>query len=223
MANWLEQYALLQDLDIWTSSYISPKHAPSYDTAFGRWALNISHEGRAITLHPAHVVFATGTLGRPYTPSLPGSDLTNITTVHAFNFQDASSYANKRVLVVGAGNTAADLCIALHTAGTSSVTMIQRSPTPVITPDVGAGYWATTHPEGVDTSLADFRFAARPWGMVKMIAGDTRNAGNVPSFLSEGDLKIMEGLDKAGYKVSEGELGLGAAAPIMERFAGAST
>lgn len=219
MADWLEHYASFQDLQVWTNSHILPSPAPSYDSSTGRWTLNISQSGTSI-LHPAHIIFATSTLGHLVTPTIPGTNTTRIRTLHASTFVDAAPYVSKRVLIVGAGNTAADICIALHAGGAASVTMLQRTPTPVITPDVGAGYWASTHPEGADTELADFKMASRAWGMVRASARAAREQGEVPSFLSEADAKMVRQLEEKGYRVGEGEDGLGAAAPIMERFAG---
>lgn len=155
-------------------------------------------------------------------PSVPGAPNFAGQALHASAFQGGAPYVWKRVIVVGAGNTAADMCIVLHASGAAHITLLQRAPTCVIPPDLAVTYWEATHPIGSDTETCDFLLAARPWGLVQAIAREANKEGKpgIPS-MSERDSQILEGLEKKGYRVSAGPDGLGAAGVIMETFAGA--
>ncbi len=55
------------------------------------------------------VVSATGTWNHPYIPSYPGQDSFNGLQLHSAEYQNAESLHNKRVMIVGGGNSAAQI------------------------------------------------------------------------------------------------------------------
>ena len=62
MGDWLEMYAKVMELDIWTStSCVSASH----DEAEKRWTVELERAGERVTLEPSAVVFATGAYGPP--------------------------------------------------------------------------------------------------------------------------------------------------------------
>lgn len=69
------------------------------------------------------LVLATGASTRPSLPRIPGI-VGNPVVIHSCDFVHCMAYAGKRVLVVGGGNSAAEIAIAL--AGTASVTLCTR-------------------------------------------------------------------------------------------------
>ncbi len=71
------------------------------------------------------LVIATGASSAPRYPEVPGID-GNPSVIHSSDFVNCMAYDRKRVLVVGGGNSAAELCIEL--AGTAIVTMCVRNP-----------------------------------------------------------------------------------------------
>ncbi len=72
------------------------------------------------------LVIATGGTFEPAYPDIPGI-ADNPAVVHSGDFMDCMAYAGKRMLVVGGGNSAAELAIGL--AGTAkSVTLCTRDP-----------------------------------------------------------------------------------------------
>lgn len=117
LADWLETYAINQDLLIWNSSYIESSPKPAYDDRTKRWTITVMHDSEAVVLRPAHIVLATGTLGKPHMPQVPLRDVFTGTVLHASDFKGANEYAGRHVLVVGAGNTAADVAQDLYTTG----------------------------------------------------------------------------------------------------------
>ncbi|OJT13572.1 hypothetical protein TRAPUB_9880, partial [Trametes pubescens] len=163
IANWLEHYVSIQDLVVWTSSELQPN--PIYDTATGTWDVTIRRQGKEVKLRPAHIILASGTLGKLYIPDVPGRDGFPGRVVHSEGYNGAAEFAGKRVVVVGGGNSSIDICHDLVLQGAQEVTMIQRSPTCVSGRDVGAAnsrmYWKEEWP----MEVADFRAASLPFGL----------------------------------------------------------
>ncbi len=71
------------------------------------------------------LVLATGASTRPSFPGIPGLE-GNPFVVHSSDFVHCMAYSGKKVLVVGGGNSAAEIAIAL--AGTADVTLCTRGP-----------------------------------------------------------------------------------------------
>ncbi len=71
------------------------------------------------------LVVATGSATKPYCTEIPGL-AGNPFVLHSSDFLSCMAYDGKRVLVLGGGNSAAELCVEL--AGTARVTMCTRAP-----------------------------------------------------------------------------------------------
>ena len=71
------------------------------------------------------LVIATGSASVPRYPEIPGI-AGNPRVLHSGDFLNCMGYDRKRVLVIGGGNSAAELCIEL--AGTARTTMCTRGP-----------------------------------------------------------------------------------------------
>jgi len=76
-------------------------------------------------IHCRFLVLATGASSAPRYPEIPGID-GNTAVIHSADFINCMAYDRKRVLVIGGGNSAAEICIEL--AGTADVTMCARHP-----------------------------------------------------------------------------------------------
>jgi putative flavoprotein involved in K+ transport len=72
------------------------------------------------------VVAATGSFGRPYTPALPGLERFTGTVLHAAQYREPGALAGRRVVVVGAGNSAVQIAVEL--ARHAEVTLASRAP-----------------------------------------------------------------------------------------------
>ncbi|CAL1707713.1 unnamed protein product [Somion occarium] len=142
IADWLETYALNQDLVVWTNSQIQGR--PKYNEDTGKWEIVIDHDNTVRTIYPSHVVVATGTLG-------------------------AKPFVGKKVVVVGAGNTSIDICQDLCTHKAASITMIQRSSSVVVSsPNVTKHIFEDWAP-GVPVEVGDFKFGTVPFGLRKKV------------------------------------------------------
>ncbi|KDQ62745.1 hypothetical protein JAAARDRAFT_76447 [Jaapia argillacea MUCL 33604] len=211
LADWLEQYPVSQDLVVWTNTSIIPQ--PTYDSAKKKWNLGLNRNGTTVELHPTHIVLATGTLGAPLLPLDPDPKFRG-EVLHAASYQGGHLYSGKRVVVVGAANTAADMCQDLCFRGAKSVTMIQRSSTCVVSGKNLAEGHASLWPEGVPVEVGDFKFASMPMGLYKKI-GITRMSTE-----PDRDRDIHEMLESAGFKLNNGPDGAGRSLLVVERFAG---
>lgn len=216
----MEAYAASQDLVVWTSSHIIDDPRPAYDAATGRWTVSVLHAGEHTVLHPAHIVLATGTIGPPSMPSVPEAEIFTGEILHASAFHSAEPFIGKRVLVVGAASTAADVCEDLYYTGASSVTMLQRGSACVVSAAWALAIYTHVYPEGVPIEVGDFRSAAAPFGLreVEIKAAQARGEGPRDS---DDDARMKEGLRKKGYKTNEGPRGLGVGFNVVERFVGA--
>lgn len=91
------------------------------------WRVQTSDGGRAADA----VVVATGYSRTPYLPDWPGREAFPGTLVHSADYREPSPYAGQRVLVVGAGNSAAE--IALDLLGVAaSVDLSVRTPPNIV-------------------------------------------------------------------------------------------
>ena len=81
----------------------------------------------------AVVVVATGMYGKPVVPSLPGLPQFPGSAVHSSAYSNGDAYRGKRVLVVGIGNTGAEIAADLVECGARSVTVSVRT-SPAIVP-----------------------------------------------------------------------------------------
>ncbi|KAJ7486972.1 FAD/NAD-P-binding domain-containing protein [Mycena latifolia] len=212
LADWLEQYALSQDLVVWTNSRLLP--TPTYDTATKRWTVVIDRAGTRVTLNPAHIVLATGALGAPIIPSIPDAHLFSGTDVHSEAYAGGKAFTGKRVLVVGAGNSSADICQDLSFHGAAEVTMLQRSSTCVVSVDSIARMLERIWPPDVPTDVADFKAKAMPFLLVRQIGTETTE------HMWAQEAETHRGLREAGLSLTMGKDGEGLFPMVLERSGG---
>lgn len=77
--------------------------------ADGGWSLSSERRGETRTRRFDAVLIATGTLHHPHQPALPGN-FTG-TLMHSAQYKSPSQLSGKRVLVVGCGNSGADIAV----------------------------------------------------------------------------------------------------------------
>src|SRR6202048_4098350 len=94
------------------------------DRARGLWRLDTS-SGENQT--PA-IILATGNYGAPAVPAWPGLHRFNGEIVHSGDFANAWPYRGRDALVVGAGNSAADIAVQLADDGARRIWLAVRTP-----------------------------------------------------------------------------------------------
>ncbi|KAJ6606257.1 FAD/NAD-P-binding domain-containing protein [Mycena vulgaris] len=197
VAEWLEQYAQSQDLVVWTDS--RPLPHPSYDSAAKRWTVVVDRAGEHVTLNPAHIVVAAGALGAPRVPVIRDREIFRGTTIHSSEYQGGKPFAGQHVIVVGAGNTAADVCQDLAFHGARCVTMVQRSATWVISRSSARTLMERMYPEELEVDVCDLMTKARPLELMRRFDKETEAQA------MEEEKETHRGLREAGFKIVSGK------------------
>jgi putative flavoprotein involved in K+ transport len=133
---YLENYARFHDLDIRTGVHVS-----RLDRVDGSW-VGRSPQGDLVA---ATVVVATGYNHRADIPGWPGRERFTGQLQHASQYRTAAAYRGQDVLVVGSGNTGAEIAIDLVEGGAARVrlavrtvpTFVRRSVGPIPTQATG--------------------------------------------------------------------------------------
>jgi hypothetical protein len=103
--------------------------------AVGRNADHFIVETSIGPMTPRIVVMATGYNAVPKLPSIPGMHSFDGAAIHAGAYKDAAPYRGKRTLVVGCGNSGAEIALDLAEHGVD-VAMVVRGPVHVIPRDL---------------------------------------------------------------------------------------
>ncbi|KAH8101969.1 dimethylaniline monooxygenase (N-oxide-forming) [Cristinia sonorae] len=211
-ADWLESYAKHQDLVVWTSSQIDGQ--PVYHGENRHWDVTINRDGTKTTVHPTHIIMATGALGEPYLPTLQGRADFKGTVLHGHHYRGGPPYAGQRVIVVGAANTAIDICQDLWFHKAKSVTMIQRSSTCVIGGDTAAKNLQQVWNDDAPTAVGDLKFRTMPLGLLKKIQQSRTQE------MWDEDKEVFDKLRKGGVKLNMGPSGEGQLLMVWQRCGG---
>ncbi|KUM72431.1 flavin-containing monooxygenase [Streptomyces curacoi] len=121
VVRYLEKYAEHHDLEIVTGVEVS-RVEPSPDGS--GWLLRATG-GRELT--GAAVVVATGHNHTPRIPDWPGRGSYSGEFLHAGEYRNPAPYAGREVLVVGVGNTGAEIAVDLVEGGASRVRLAVRT------------------------------------------------------------------------------------------------
>jgi putative flavoprotein involved in K+ transport len=120
VVSYLEDYTKQHGLDIrfeTTVRRIEPRE--------GRWLLR-TEPGEPIEVD--RVVVATGFNRRPFLPEWQGREDFTGEIVHASSYRNPTPYQGKEVLVVGAGNSGAEIALDLVEGGAAAVRLSVRTP-----------------------------------------------------------------------------------------------
>ncbi|KAH9839722.1 uncharacterized protein C8Q71DRAFT_855041 [Rhodofomes roseus] len=195
VANQLEYFAMGEDLVIWTSSTLLP--TPQYDEAVQRWTATVDRAGTKTVLRPKHIIVATG-YGEPSVPRLRGADAFKGVMYHASEHRGAAPFRDKKVVVVGAGNTAFDICLDFFVKEASSVTLLQRSPTCVMSVQTSDElFHSVSYPEKYAIDDADFNAQHMPLPFLFKLQA----AVGVPVQKAK-DKALLDGLARAGFQLT---------------------
>ncbi|MFF1274003.1 flavin-containing monooxygenase [Streptomyces marokkonensis] len=126
VVRYLEKYAEHHRLEIVTGVEVSRVERTPDGTG---WLLHATG-GRELT--GAAVVVATGYNHTPRVPDWPGRDTYTGEFLHACAYRDPKPYAGRDVLVVGVGNTGAEIAVDLVEGGASRVRLAVRTPPHIV-------------------------------------------------------------------------------------------
>lgn len=202
MSEWLEIYAKYMDLNVWSSTEF---RGASYDNASNRWTATIGFkDGSERTIHPHHIVMATGGIGgKPAIPALPGLDSFKGPVLHSSQFKESAHYGVKRAIIVGVATSAHDIARNL-TEGGVKVTMLQRSPVVVTNVDTAnLAYAGYIDPEQT-TELVDIRYGI---GLINPLREKASQAFH--KMAKEIDRDLLDRLEAVGLELGDGVNGQG--------------
>ena len=198
LAGWFEAYAESMELDFWTGTEFS---GGSYDEATGRWRVVLRQADGARTLHPRHIVMATGVSGIPNVPDIPGLENFRGRVMHSHEYGDAAEWKGGSVLVIGTGNSGHDIAQDLHSNG-AKVTLVQRSPTLILNIEPSAQLPYALYGEGIPLEDCDLITSSMPLALTKeshrAMAEQSRKL----------DKPLLDDLTRAGFRIdTEDETG----------------
>ncbi|MCX4906443.1 NAD(P)/FAD-dependent oxidoreductase [Streptomyces sp. NBC_00878] len=121
VVRYLEKYAEYHELEIVTGVEVSRVER---STDGSRWLLRATG-GRELT--GSAVVVATGYNHTPHVPDWPGRDAYKGELLHAGAYRNPAPYTGRDVLVVGVGNTGAEIAVDLVEGGASRVRLSVRT------------------------------------------------------------------------------------------------
>lgn len=209
MGDWLEIYSRAMELDVWNRSEIVES---TFDPGARRWTVVVDRDGTRRTLHPQHLVLATGLSGtEPVMPAFAGADDFAGELLHSSEYRTEPARRGTRTVVIGTGNSGHDIAQDLHEAG-AEVTLIQRGPTHVVSGQALAKQARRRYSEDTATDVADLLDAATARRDPQFVAGLRMGVG----LLADHDRELLDGLAARGFSHDGGPDGTG----VMMLFLG---
>ncbi len=199
LANWFEAYVEAMELNFWTSTEFE---SGTYDDAQGRWSVKLRRaDGSNRTMHPQHVVMATGVSGIANLPELPTLKNFAGTVLHSSQYTDGEEWKGKRAIVIGTGNSGHDIAQDLYSSG-ATVTLVQRSPTLVTNIEPSAQLAYAAYNEG---TLEDNDLIATSMPLVLAKRSHLMLTEQSKKF----DQDLLDGLARVGFNLDFGDGGTG--------------
>ncbi|MBM6621972.1 NAD(P)/FAD-dependent oxidoreductase [Micrococcaceae bacterium RIT802] len=201
MGDWLESYTRLMELDYWSNTEAT---SADFDEASGIWRVEVQRDGEQLTLTPEHVVLATGMSGIPNLPTIEGQDVFAGEQHHSSAHPGGTRYQGKNVVVIGANNSAHDICADLW-QNDARPTMVQRSSTLIVRSEslmetvLGPLYSEEAVANGIDADKADLMFASIPYKVLPQMHVELFKT------IREQDAEFYQRLDDAGFDLDFGD------------------
>ncbi|KAI6029336.1 FAD/NAD(P)-binding domain-containing protein [Pisolithus microcarpus] len=214
LADWLESYARVFELKVWTSTRVVSIEP---GTKGRKWSVKVIRgDGRERVFEVNHVVFALGISSDTIrVPNIPRRDEFKGQVLHSSKHKLATDHLGKKVVVVGAGNSAHDICLDYADHGVD-VTMVQRSSTYIMSAKNGLPILLGPmySENGPPTDIADRINLSFPNAIVKLLHQ------RVAKVIAEADKDILDGLRRVGFKLNMGEDGSGIYRLALQRLGG---
>ncbi len=201
IADWLEFYVGMLAINFWTRTTFD---GAEWNEAGQYWTARLTlADGTTREMRPRHIVMATSVSGTPNIPEIPTLDAFEGTVLHSSRFADGAAWKDRPVMVFGTGTSAHDIAQDLQGNG-AQVTMVQRSPTLVVNIEPSAqlydGVYQGPGPSRDDRDLINL---SMPLALMKV----AHRA--ITDRVREIDRPLLDGLEKAGFRLDFGEDGTG--------------
>jgi cation diffusion facilitator CzcD-associated flavoprotein CzcO len=199
LANWFEAYVESMELNYWTGTEFE---SGAYDEAEGRWSVLLRRtDGSRRMMHPRHVVMATGVSGIPNLPDIPSLKNFAGTVMHSGRYDDGEAWEGKKAVVIGTGNSGHDIAQDLHSSG-ADVTLVQRNSTLITNIEPSAQLAYASYNEG---TLEDNDLIATSMALALAKKSHVMLTEQSKKF----DRKLLDGLERVGFKLDFGDGGTG--------------
>jgi putative flavoprotein involved in K+ transport len=201
VGDWLEMYSKVMELNYWP---LTECVGASFDAQAGTWTVEVRRNGKRLVLQPTQLILATGMSGVPNIPSYPGAEAFKGQQHHSSRHPGGDAWRGKRAVVIGANNSAHDICADLVENG-AEVTMVQRSSTHIVRSDslmelvFGGLYSEQALENGLTTDKADMLFASIPYKVMPSFHQPVFDA------IKARDKDFYARLEKAGFMLDFGD------------------
>ncbi|KAK0533605.1 hypothetical protein OC835_002961 [Tilletia horrida] len=212
LADFFESYASMLELNVWTGATLSET---SYDDSKAQWTIRVKrNNGQERVLQPSILVQATGHSGEPNVPRFKGQENFKGKVMHSSEFVAGTDFEGKHAVVVGACNSGHDIAQDFWESDVASITLVQRSSTYILSIDsvVNVLFGSIYNEDRADkpcpsTEDCDLLFLSTPT--------ELQMQANVAltKVIAEHDRELLEGLNKAGFKL---DFGIGGSGFLMK-------
>ncbi|KAF4536390.1 Flavin-containing monooxygenase [Lasiodiplodia theobromae] len=135
IVNYMKEAAASENID----SHIQFRHklqTASWSSELQKWRLDViaGEEAAPKTFYATFLIMGTGyyDYDEPLSATIPGIDTFAGQVVHPQFWPSSLDYANRRIVIIGSGATAITLLPNLASSGAAHVTMLQRSPSYIV-------------------------------------------------------------------------------------------
>jgi cation diffusion facilitator CzcD-associated flavoprotein CzcO len=195
LANWFEFYAEAMELNVWTRAELT---SGSWDEGAGCWGVVLKRgDGTERRMRPRHIVFANGVSTTPIMPDLPGFETFSGVVRHSGNYGSGLDWQGKRALVLGTGTSGHDVAQDLHVSGAAEVTLIQRSPTLVVSLREAQAPYAL-YDEDIPFEDLDLLAISSPFPVYRL------SHQRITARNREADRELLDGLERRGFRLTFG-------------------
>ena len=164
VAEYLARYATFHELDVRAGVEVE-----RIDREGDGWIVSTSSE----RMPAERVVVATGSSNVPFVPDWLGAGFVEI--VHSADYRNATPYRGRRMLVVGSGNSGAEIAVDLVEGGAAEVLLSVRTPPGIVRRDTA----------GVPSQLFGIASTHLPTGVSDRIAATIRRIA-IPDLAAQG-------------------------------------
>jgi cation diffusion facilitator CzcD-associated flavoprotein CzcO len=199
IASWFEAYAESLELNCWTGTEFE---GGSYDDNSGRWSVVLGRaDGSKRTMHPRHIVMATGVSGIPVVPDIPTLKNFRGTILHSSQYTDGDAWKGKNALIIGSGNSAHDIAQDLH-ASAAKTTLVQRGSTLIVNVEPSAQLPYALYDEGT-LEDCDLITTSIPLALAR------KSHILLTEQAKKLDQELLDGLERRGFNLDFGKDGTG--------------
>jgi Pyridine nucleotide-disulphide oxidoreductase len=193
LAEGYQRYVKKYNLNVQLSSQVEKA---SWNEREGTWTITVISKNQTETLTARHLVLAIGATGSiPKMPHLAGKEAFRGEVLHSVYYKNATRWKGKKCVIVGTANTAHDIAEDMLDVHVESVTMVQRSATPVLP----IAYYRKAHDpvynDKIPTEISDRIFLwSTPVPVFRLLVLQTIG------FLANQDSEYFDALDGVGFK-----------------------